>query len=187
MASKPDLLKLWGEKENRELTFDEFLSKITPAKKEVIDNQNGKPNHSTTSHHIVYTFLIIYSVVAAWGLIVTTVLIFKNPDAAIQALIPYLSYVAAFGAVIPFYLSKSKEEFARRNSLIKNRQRLGLVEDIHKLKRNDALDSESISDTKVLISDNDTQLLYPNNGGGPIISNQDTYSTPATDEGGQNV
>ena len=184
MVSKPDLLKLWGEKENRELTFDEFLSKITPAKKEVIDNQNGKPNHSTTSHHIVYTFLIIYSVVAAWGLIVTTVLIFKNPDAAIQALIPYLSYVAAFGAVIPFYLSKSKEEFARRNSLIKNRQRLGLAEDIHKLKRNDALDSESISDTKVLISDNDTQLLYPNNGGGPIISNQDTYSTPATDEGG---
>ena len=184
MVSKPDLLKLWGEKENRELTFDEFLSKITPVKKEVIDVQNGKPNHSTTSHHIVYTFLIIYSVVAAWGLIVTTVLIFKNPDAAIQALIPYLSYVAAFGAVIPFYLSKSKEEFARRNSLIKNRQRLGLAEDIHKLKRNDALDSESISDTKVLISDNDTQLLYPNNGGGPIISNQDTYSTPATDEGG---
>ena len=187
MVSKPDLLKLWGEKENRELTFDEFLSKITPAKKEVIDNQNGKPNHSTTSHHIVYTFLIIYSVVAAWGLIVTTVLIFKNPDAAIQALIPYLSYVAAFGAVIPFYLSKSKEEFARRNSLIKNRQRLGLAEDIHKLKRNDALDSESISDTKVLISDNDTQLIYPNNGSGPVISNQDTYSVPMTDEGGQNV
>ena len=187
MASKPDLLKLWGEKENRELTFDEFLSKITPVKKEATDVQNGKPNHSTTSHHIVYTFLIIYSVVAAWGLIVTTVLIFKNPDAAMQALIPYLSYVAAFGAVIPFYLSKSKEEFARRNSLIKNRQRLGLAEDIHKLKRNDALDSESISDTKVLISDNDTQLLYPNNGGGPIISNQDTYSVPMTDEGGQNV
>ena len=187
MVSKPDLLKLWGEKENRELTFDELLSKITPVKKEVIDVQNGKPNHSTTSHHIVYTFLIIYSVVAAWGLIVTTVLIFKNPDAAIQALIPYLSYVAAFGAVIPFYLSKSKEEFARRNSLIKNRQRLGLAEDIHKLKRNDALDSESISDTKVLISDNDTQLIYPNNGSGPVISNQDTYSVPMTDEGGQNV
>ena len=148
------------------------------------DNQNGKLNHSTTSHHIVYTFLIIYSVVALWGLIVTTVLIFMNPETAIQTLIPYLSYVAAFGAVIPFYLNKSKEEYARRNSLIKNRQRLGLAEDIHKLKRNDALDSESISDTKVLISDNDTQLLYPNNGGGPIISNQDTYSTPATDEGG---
>lgn len=151
------------------------------------DNQNGKLNHSTTSHHIVYTFLIIYSVVALWGLIVTTVLIFMNPETAIQALIPYLSYVAAFGAVIPFYLNKSKEEYARRNSLIKNRQRLGLATDIHQLKRDNSLDSESISDTKILISDADTQLIYPNNGGGPVISNQDTYSVPMTDEGGQNV
>lgn len=184
---RPDLLKPWSKKENHELTFDEFLAKTTAAKKEANDVQNGKLNHSTTSHHIVYTFLIIYSVVAAWGLIVTTVLIFKNPEAAMQVLVPYLSYVAAFGAVIPFYLSKSKEEFARRNSLIKNRQRLGLAEDIYKLKRTDALDSESISDTKVLISDNDTQVLYPNDGGGPVISNQDTYSAPTTDEGGQNV
>lgn len=151
------------------------------------DNQNGKLNHSTTSHHIVYTFLIIYSVVALWGLIVTTVLIFMNPETAIQALIPYLSYVAAFGAVIPFYLNKSKEEYARRNSLIKNRQRLGLATDIHKLKRDNSLDSESISDTKILISDTDTQITYPGGGGGPVISNQDTYSVPMTDEGGQNV
>lgn len=151
------------------------------------DNQNGKLNHSTTSHHIVYTFLIIYSVVAGWGLIVATILVFKNPDAAIQVIIPYLSYVAAFGAVIPFYLNKSKDEYARRNSLIKNRQRLDLAKDIHKLKRSDALDSESISDTKVLISDTDTQITYPGGGGGPTIYDQDTYSAPATDEGGQNA
>ena len=144
------------------------------------NDQNGKLNHSTTSHHIVYTFLVIYSAVAVWGLIVTTILIFTNPDVAIQAMISYLSYVATFGAVIPFYLNKSKDEYARRNSLIKNRQRLGLAKDIHDLKRNDALDSESISDTKVLISDNDTQITYPNGYGGPTIYDQDTYSTPMT-------
>ena len=149
------------------------------------ENQNGKLNHSTTSHHIVYTFLIIYTVVAAWGLIVVTILIFMNPESTIQALIAYFSYIAVFGGVIPFYLNKSKEEYTQRNSLIKNRQRLVLAEDIHKLKRDDALDSESISDTKVLISDNDTQITYTGSGGGPIITDQDTYSTPMTDGGGQ--
>lgn len=150
------------------------------------DNQNGKLNHSTTSHHIVYTFLIIYSVVALWGLIITTVLIFINPESAIQALIAYFSYVAVFGGVIPFYLRKSTYENARRNALIKNRQRLGLATDIHKLKCAELLDSEAISDTKVLISDSDIQITSPGGCGGPTVYDTDTYSTPMTDEGGQN-
>lgn len=186
MTLRPDLLKLWSKKENRELTFDELLSKITPAKTDSAEVQNGAP-HATTSHHIVYTFLIAFVAVAVWGAILITILIFKNPDVAMQLLIPYFSYVAAFGAVIPFYLNKAKDENARKSSIIKNRIRLSLAKDIFELIRGGQMDSESISLVKILISDNDTQLIYPNNGGGPVISNQDTYSVPMTDEGGQNV
>ena len=113
---------------------------------------------STTSHHIVYTFLVMYVFVTIWGAVLITVLIFKNPGVAEQLLIPYFSFVAAFGAVIPFYLNKAKDENGRKILMAKDNFRLDLAIKIFELMNAKKVSTESISLTKILISDSDTEV-----------------------------
>lgn len=139
-------------------------------------NQNGS-KRSTTSHHIVYTVLIMYVSVTIWGAILTTILAFKNPDVAVQLLIPYFSFVAAFGAVIPFYLNKAKVENDRKLSMAKDTFRLDMAKEIHELTNTNKVSPESISLTKILISDTDTEVNIGGLGE-PSVIDSTTYTAP---------
>ena len=85
--------------------------------------------------------------------------------------------MAAFGAVIPFYLNKAKDENGRKILMAKDNFRLDLAIKIFELMNAKKVSTESISLTKILISDSDTEV----NIGGcsePSVINSTTYTAP---------
>lgn len=118
--------------------------------------KNNAPSKCTRSHKALYVCLIVYIVVAAFG--IGNVIYFnicECYDIAQGVLIGLFSFTGLFGSVsTSFYFAKAKAENEIVLQTSRYEQRLSMAERVFNSIENGKISSESITLVKMLISDN---------------------------------
>lgn len=140
------------------------------------ENKRGLP--FSASHLVLYVALIIFFVVAVFGICwVNQCFDLQLYDTAAQVIIALFSFVGICGSIsIGFYSDKAKAENTKRADEEKYNKRLQLSLEICDYLRNNEITVESVNVLKTMISDSDVTIT--STGDNFSVMEETKYTVP---------